>query len=75
MAKKRDLLADQLRKAIDASGQTRYAISKGAGIDESALAKCYSGRRGFSPAVTAAICDYLGLEIIVRPKRREHKGR
>lgn len=73
MSKKRDILGDQLRKAIDASGLTRYVIAHGAGLDESALSKCYRGQRGFSPAITAALCDFLGLEIIVRPKQRKGK--
>ncbi len=69
MTRHRMTLDDQLRKAIDDSGQTRYRIAKGSGLDESALAKFYNGQRGLSPAAMSALCDYLGLEIIVRRKR------
>ena len=75
-AKKRpDQLADQFRKAIDDSGQTRYRIAQGTGISESALAHFYNGHRGISPAMMAALCDYLELEVIVRPKRPKRKGK
>jgi DNA transposition AAA+ family ATPase len=54
MAKKRSsLLTDQLRQVIDDSGFTRYQIAKATGIDESALAKFYNGRRGQVPATDA----------------------
>ena len=41
-------LTDQVRQAIDDSGQTRYRIAQETGIDESALAKFYNGHRGLS---------------------------
>jgi len=64
VAKKRsNLLTDQLRQAIDDSGLTRYEIAKEAGIDESALAKFYNGRRGLSMEGLNALGEFLQLKI------------
>jgi len=56
-------LSDQVRHAIDDSGQTRYQIAKGAAIDESALAKFYNGHRGLSTNALDRIGEYLNLQI------------
>jgi len=69
MAKKRsNLLTDQLRQAIDDSGLTRYQIAKGAGIDESALAKFYNGHRGLSMEAMNALSEFLQLKITLGRK-------
>ena len=69
MAKKhRNLLTDQLRQAIDDSGLTRYQIAKATGIDESALAKFYNGRRGLSMDALNALGEYLQLTIALGRK-------
>ena len=62
------LLTDQLRQAIDDSGLTRYQIAKGTGIDESALAKFYNGRRGLSMDALNALGEYLQLTIALGRK-------
>lgn len=59
-------MSDQIRQAIDDSGQTRYRIAQKTGIDESALAKFYNGHRGITTATLDRIGEYLGLEIITR---------
>ena len=69
MNKKRTkLITDQLRRAIDDSGLTRYQISKEAGIDESALAKFYNGRRGLSMKALNALGEFLQLKITLGRK-------
>jgi transcriptional regulator with XRE-family HTH domain len=73
MAKRKSLkLTDQLRRAIDDSGLTRYRIAKDVGIDESALAKFYKGQRGVSADVLDRLGEYLNLELVrsdrTRPK-------
>jgi len=76
MAKKRTkLLTDQLRKAIDDSGLTRYRISKETGISETALALFYNGQRGLSMHAMNSLGQFLELEIISRRKPSEPKGR
>lgn len=75
MAKKRtNLLTDQLRRAIDDSGLTRYRIAKATGIDESALAKFYNGHRGLSMEALNALGEYLQLTITLG-RKPEQKGR
>jgi transcriptional regulator with XRE-family HTH domain len=69
MAKQpRKNLTDQLRQAIDDSGLTRYQISKETGIDESALAKFYNGRRGLSMEALNALGEFLQLTITLGRK-------
>ena len=67
-------LLDRIKAAIDASGQSRYQISKGAGVAQSQLSRLMSGERGLRIEALERLADYLGLEIIIRPKRRK-KGR
>jgi transcriptional regulator with XRE-family HTH domain len=69
MGKKRhNLLTDQLRRAIDDSGLTRYQIAKATGIDESALAKFYNGHRGLSMDALNALGKLLQLTITLGRK-------
>ena len=63
-----NLLTDQLRQAIDDSGLTRYQIAKATGIDESALAKFYNGRRGLSMDALNALGECLRLKITLGRK-------
>ena len=67
-------LLDELRDAIEASGKTRYRIAQESGIAESMLSRLMSGERGLSIDALETLADYLGLEIVMRPKRRR-KGR
>jgi transcriptional regulator with XRE-family HTH domain len=62
------LLTDQLRRAIDDSGLTRYQISKNTGIDESALAKFYNGHRGLAMEALNALGKFLQLKILLGRK-------
>jgi len=69
MAKKHATkLTDQLRQLIDECGLTRYEIAKRTGIDESALAKFYSGRRGLSMEALNALGEFLELKIVLGRK-------
>ena len=70
MAKKRTAntkLTDQLRKAIDDSGLTRYRIAQETGISQATLSKFYLGQRGLSMEALNALGDCLQLTI--------HRGR
>ena len=68
-------LLDEIRDAIDASGKTRYRIAQESGVAESILSRLMSGERGLSIDALETLADYLGLEIVMRPKRRQRKGR
>jgi transcriptional regulator with XRE-family HTH domain len=72
--KRSHLLTDQLRQAIDDCGLTRYQIAKASGIDESALAKFYNGRRGLSMNALNALGIFLQLTITLGRKPGPKKG-
>lgn len=61
-------LSDAVRKAIDDSGESRYAIAKATGIDESALAKFYNGHRGITTDTLDRLGEHLGLRIVMDHK-------
>lgn len=63
----------QVRNAILTSGQTRYRIAQETGISEAQLSRLMSGQRGLSVEVLELLVEYLGLEIVIRPKRRRTK--
>jgi len=69
-----EAILERLRKAIKASGKTRYRIAKESGIAQSQLSRLMSRQRGLSIESLAKLADCLGLEITTRPKRRR-KGR
>ena len=74
MARKRTAtLSDQVRQAIDDSGLTRYRIAHETGIDESALAKFYNGKRGFNSDTLDVLGEYLGLRIVRDQKKKRGK--
>ncbi len=68
-------LVDDICDAIEASGKTRYRIAQDTGVAESVLSRLMSGERGLSIDALETLADYLGLEIVMRPKRRRRKGR
>jgi transcriptional regulator with XRE-family HTH domain len=55
---------EQLRRAIDASGMSRRAISKATGIDESNLSKFMSGKAGLSVEGINNICKLIGAKLV-----------
>lgn len=68
-------ILEQIRKAISACGQTRYRISKETGIGEPQLCKLMSGQAGLSVESLEQLAEYLGLEIIIQPKRKRKGGK
>lgn len=65
-----------MRSAIEASGQSRYRISKETGIAESVLSRFVNGETVLTVETAERLADYLGLEIVLRPKqgRNVRKG-
>lgn len=61
--KRKATLTDQLRRAIDQSGQSRYAICKALDIDQGQLSKFMHGQRGLGLDVLDRLCAHLDLEI------------
>ena len=68
-------LLDQFIDAIEASGRTRYQIAKGSGVAQSQLSRLVHGENRMSVPNIERVTDFLGLEIIIRPKQRRRKGR
>jgi transcriptional regulator with XRE-family HTH domain len=63
MGKRRTRLSDQIRKAVDASGLSRYRIAKEIGIVESAISKFMAGKGGLSLEKLDALAELLGLSL------------
>jgi len=68
------IIFDTLRDLLSKSKISRYRIARDTGIAESMLSRFVSGERGLSVESTEKLADYLGHEIIVRPKR-QRKGK
>jgi len=68
-------LLDEIREAIKASDKTRYRLSKETAIPQSQLSRLMTGEKGVSFDALERLAEALGLEIIIRPKRRQPKGR
>lgn len=56
-------IIDQLRKAIDDSGESQLAIAKAAGIGQSGLNRFMNGDRGISLETAAKLCNHLKLKL------------
>jgi transcriptional regulator with XRE-family HTH domain len=71
MGKQRIKLSAQIRRAVDASGLSRYRISKELGIAESTMSRFMSGQGGLSMDNLDALADLLDLHIAAgkRPKK------
>lgn len=63
-------LINAMRRAIESGPKTRYRLSKETGIGESQLAKVMSGKAGLSIERAELLADALGLEVVLRPKRK-----
>jgi transcriptional regulator with XRE-family HTH domain len=69
-------LTEQLRRAIDESGRTRYRLAKETGISQESLHRFYHGERGLSTRAIDLLAEALDLELKPkRPTRRKTKGR
>ena len=75
MAEKRRIrLSNQIRRAVAASGLTRYRISKITGIDQAVLSRFMAGKVGLSMSTLDRLADALELDVVAR-KQRKTKGR
>jgi hypothetical protein len=71
-------VTEQLRQAVERSGQTRYAISKATGIPASVLSRFVADGRGLRSESIDRLCAYLGLVLTAKPggarKGRARRG-
>lgn len=73
MGKKRNKISEQVRRAVNESGLSRYRICKTGGIDQAAMSRFMSGKMEIKIGTLDALADVLGLEIVVCGK--DSKGR
>jgi transcriptional regulator with XRE-family HTH domain len=64
---------DQIRRAVDGSGLSRYAICKRIGVDQAVMSRFMSGKGGLSLGVLDRLAELLGL-VVVAKGRPEKKG-
>ena len=68
--RKRRTVSDQLRRAIEGSGLTRYQIAKVTGVSQSMLSRFMAGQSGLSTTSLDKLSELLDLEIVMHgPKR------
>ncbi|MGD0461920.1 MAG: helix-turn-helix transcriptional regulator [Tepidisphaeraceae bacterium] len=66
-------MSDQIRRAIDASGMSRYRICKEIGIPQSTMSRFMSGKLGLSMEVLDRLGALLGLEIVAGQQKVKGK--
>lgn len=64
-------ILDELKRRIQASGKSRYALSKQTGIEESALSRFMAGTRGLSIDSIEKLAEALDLELSLYKKTRK----
>jgi hypothetical protein len=67
-------ILNDIRQAIETCGKSRYRISKDTGILQSQLSQLMDGTKGLSIETLELLADYLGFEVVTRPKRHK-KGK
>lgn len=67
-------VTDQLRRAVETCGQTRYAIGKATGIPASVLSRFVVSGRGLRSENIDRLCTHLGLVLTAKPGKAR-KGR
>ncbi|MGH7178505.1 MAG: helix-turn-helix domain-containing protein [Tepidisphaeraceae bacterium] len=71
--KRRSKISDQLRAAIEESGESRYEISKQTGINQSILSRFVRGETNLDGVNTDKLAAYLELGLV--SLRQQRKGR
>ena len=78
MATKRTF-SDDLRRAIQWSGKTRYRIAQDSGVSEAVLCHFMKGKRGMLLPSIDKLYVYLGLRLVtegeVKPKPTAKRGK
>ncbi len=67
-------VSEQLRKAVEKCGQTRYAIAKETGIPASVLSRFVASGAGLRSQNLDRLCAHLGL-VLVPKTTKTRKGR
>mgnify|MGYP002862470607 CR=1 FL=1 len=62
-------LTSQLKKAIEASGISKYAIALGAKVDHAVLRRFMSGERDIKLSTAERLAEFLNLELKNKSKK------
>jgi hypothetical protein len=65
--------SDQLRKAIETCGESRYAIAKATGLEQSTLSRFMAGR-SINSDVVDALATYFKLSLAPAKTSRRKTG-
>ncbi len=71
MAMRHEKLSDQIRRAIDNCGKSRYQIWQETGIAQSTLSEFMAGGRGLSMRNLDLLGECLGLSIVFETERKK----
>ena len=67
---RRESFSDEIRRAIEECGRSRYAICKALELSESAMSRFMSREQGLSLAVLDQLAELLDLHVTARKTRR-----
>ena len=56
-------ITDRIRRLIETSDQSRYAISKATGIDQATLSRFVKGERGLSMEALDKLAEFFGWQL------------
>jgi len=71
MPRRCDKLTDQIRRAIDESGMSRYRLWKETGIDQAVLSRFMTGKAGMAFKSLDVLADALSLRIVADKSKRK----
>lgn len=71
MGRKRVKFSDEIRRAVDACGMSRYAICKELGIPESQMSRFMAGTRWLGRENLDALARLLDLHVVAGKPRRK----
>jgi ribosome-binding protein aMBF1 (putative translation factor) len=71
MTRRRDKLTDQIRRAIDESGVSRYRLWKETGIDQAVLSRFMAGKAGMTLKSLDVLADALELRVVTGRSKRK----
>lgn len=73
-SERRELVSDQLRRAIRDCGVSRYMLARESGVSQAALSLFMNGHRGLSMTALDALGECLNLRVTVGRKPTNSKG-